>query len=93
MVLWFIYSIGLGCGVPPSVKGAVYSPLVPCLDHGCSFTFTCKNKYELEGESSLGNNIVTCGEVHDGMWDFGVLRCIGMYLDCKMCNVASIIVR
>ncbi|KAL4228532.1 CUB and sushi domain-containing protein 2 [Mactra antiquata] len=66
-----------GCGPILNVKGSVYSPVKPCYDDGCSFTFECRSKYKLIGSSSLENNTVTCGLVNDGLWDFGSLTCIG----------------
>lgn len=69
------------CGEPYAVPGSFYVPDTNsdgfCYEHGCSFTFQCRNKYQRIGNSSLGNHTVTCGKVYDGLWDLGVLRCIG----------------
>lgn len=67
------------CGVPQTVKGSLYTPLVPCRDYGCNFTFSCKSKYELHGVSSYNDTFVRCGGLYDGLWDFGNLRCIGRF--------------
>ena len=72
------YFSEMGCGQPHHVVGSSYGPTFPCLDFNCSFTFTCRDRYTLVGTSaSRQDNLVRCGAVSDGLWDFGTLHCLG----------------
>ncbi|XP_052805279.1 uncharacterized protein LOC128234798 isoform X2 [Mya arenaria] len=69
--------VRMDCIQPYIVKGSVYSPQFPCTAYNCSFTFSCSDRYVLEGYSSSNDRVVRCGAVNDGLWDFGELRCLG----------------
>ena len=81
---------GISCGAPQAVMGAEYLPTVPCYGYGCSFTLSCKEKYELIGASdNSSDNVVRCGVQQHGIWDFGNLACIGKFCWLLMIGFAQ----
>ncbi|KAH3893700.1 hypothetical protein DPMN_017850, partial [Dreissena polymorpha] len=67
----------MDCRLPPQVKGSIYNPAPPCVQHNCAFEFSCSPMYELQGESYDKNNTVRCGAETFGVWGFGKLHCLG----------------
>lgn len=68
----------IDCGEPEPSPGAAY--IFPEQGRqttvGSTFTFNCPRPYNVAGHSSLGNNIVQCGQ--SGVWEFNTLHCEGM---------------
>ena len=82
ILTYFPYYISvIDCGIlnstviPGSDVDTTFSGGGQDTTYGATFTFGCLNNLTVQGQSSLGGQLVTCSDT--GLWDLGSLHCGG----------------